>query len=145
MLFSKKANYGIMALLYLHRNRQKKRFYRAQEIAKDLGLKASYLTKTLQDLARAGYIASMTGPEGGFALPPASDQTTLLQIYEALDGEVLGQCAMGWEACTTGAACPLHESTAAYKKHVSKILASTSIADAARPRGWPSVLTEKKK
>lgn len=145
MLFSKRANYGIMAILYLHRNREKKRFFRAQEIAKDLGLKASYLTKTLQDLARASVLSSMTGPEGGFALPASSDRASLLSVYETLEGELLNQCAMGWEACNPSAYCPLHETTSAYKKQVSKTLASTTIAEAARVRGWPVIISDKKK
>jgi Rrf2 family protein len=58
----------------------------ARRLAEYHEIPEPYLAKSLQALARAGLVASVPGPRGGFrlALPPAA--ITVLDAVQALDG-----------------------------------------------------------
>ncbi|WP_030903328.1 RrF2 family transcriptional regulator [Streptomyces sp. NRRL F-5126] len=51
------------------------------------GLPAPYLSKQLQQLTRAGLLASVPGPRGGFRLARRLEDITLLDVVEAIEGE----------------------------------------------------------
>ncbi|WP_169980998.1 Rrf2 family transcriptional regulator [Microbispora sp. H10836] len=58
----------------------------AAQLAEYYDVPAPYLAKQLQALVKAGVLAAMTGPRGGFRLARAASDITLLQIVEAVDG-----------------------------------------------------------
>ncbi|GAB3130644.1 RrF2 family transcriptional regulator [Microbispora hainanensis] len=58
----------------------------AAQLADYFDVPAPYLAKQLQALVKAGVLAAMTGPRGGFRLARAASDITLLQIVEAVDG-----------------------------------------------------------
>ncbi|KAB8186154.1 MULTISPECIES: RrF2 family transcriptional regulator [Microbispora] len=58
----------------------------AAQLAEFYDVPAPYLAKQLQALVRAGVLAAMTGPRGGFRLARAASDITMLQIVEAVDG-----------------------------------------------------------
>jgi Rrf2 family transcriptional regulator, iron-sulfur cluster assembly transcription factor len=57
-------------------------------IALRQGLPAPYLEKLLIDLRRAGLVASVRGPQGGYRLAKSPDQIFLGQILEAVGEQV---------------------------------------------------------
>jgi len=56
------------------------------QIADRLGVSKAHLHKVFQQLARIGLLKSNRGPGGGYTLGRESDQITLLDIYEAIEG-----------------------------------------------------------
>lgn len=58
----------------------------AAQLAEYYDVPAPYLAKQLQALVKAGVLAAMTGPRGGFRLARPASEVTLLQIVEAVDG-----------------------------------------------------------
>ena len=56
------------------------------EIASALNVSENSLSKVFQRLAKAGYLKSVRGPEGGFVLGRSPDKISLLDIYEAIEG-----------------------------------------------------------
>lgn len=56
------------------------------EIAKDLGVSYDHLSKVLQSLTRAGFVAPVRGPKGGFTLSPSGRKATVRGIITAVDG-----------------------------------------------------------
>lgn len=55
-------------------------------IAEFHGVRAPYLAKHLQALARAGILESVPGARGGFRLAKAADAIRLVDVVEAIDG-----------------------------------------------------------
>ena len=64
-----------------------------RELAEVLGVPADSLLKVLQQLVRSGILISSRGRAGGFRLARPSDQITLLDVVEAVDGELVGELA----------------------------------------------------
>ena len=58
----------------------------AKRLAEYHELPLPYLRKTLQALARAGVIESVTGPGGGYRLARPPAQISFLDIFDAIDG-----------------------------------------------------------
>lgn len=59
----------------------------AAKLAAFYELPAAYLNKQLQALARAGILASVSGPRGGFRLARPPEKITLMDVVAAIDGD----------------------------------------------------------
>jgi len=64
------------------------RLLATHEIATRLGVSEAHLSKVLQRLAKAGLVAATRGPKGGFGLVVDPRRTSLLQVYEAIEGRL---------------------------------------------------------
>jgi Rrf2 family protein len=64
---------------------------RAHVIATAEGLSPGFLGKALEQLASAGVLQSVRGPNGGFRLARPARRVTLLDVVQAVDGPVRGQ------------------------------------------------------
>jgi len=87
-----------------------------QEMATLLQASEHSLAKVMQRLARAGLVASLRGPTGGFILGRPAAEITVLSIYEAVDGPLgCAGCLMGGGPCVAttcrlgGLAARVHE------------------------------------
>ncbi|MCI2428550.1 Rrf2 family transcriptional regulator [Candidatus Acetothermia bacterium] len=61
-------------------------FITTSEIATYLRASEAHLAKVLQRLTKAGLIKSTRGPKGGFTLVEGGEKTSLLTIYQLLEG-----------------------------------------------------------
>lgn len=119
----------------------------AAQLAEHYGLPAAYLAKQLQALVRAGVLAAITGPRGGFRLARPADQITMLQVVEAVDGgssfytcneiRQKGRAAAPPQQCRE--ACGLAARMAAAEAAWRQSLRAVTIADivASLPQGVP--------
>ncbi len=61
-----------------------------------------HVSKILQKLVRDGFLTSQRGPAGGFELVKKPEETTLLEIFESIEGKiVLSKCPLN-KACPFG-------------------------------------------
>ncbi|HEY8218107.1 MAG TPA: Rrf2 family transcriptional regulator [Acidimicrobiia bacterium] len=60
----------------------------AARLAEYHGVAGPYLAKHLQALVRGGVLESVPGPRGGFRLARAAGEITMLDVVEAIDGDV---------------------------------------------------------
>ena len=59
-----------------------------KEITARTGVSEAHLSKVMQRLAKAGLVKSTRGPKGGFILGDRGLATSLLAIFEAIEGPV---------------------------------------------------------
>ena len=57
-----------------------------KEITSRTGVSEAHLSKVMQRLAKAGLVTSSRGPKGGFLLGDGGLSTSLLAIFEAIEG-----------------------------------------------------------
>lgn len=105
-MFSQTVEYALRAMVHLAQHAPSPRT--TDEIAAATRVPKPYLSKVLQGLRRAGLIAMRRGIGGGVALAGRPQDTTILQVVEAV--EPIGRiatCPLGLEAHGTNL-CPLH-------------------------------------
>jgi Rrf2 family protein len=93
---------------------------------------SSFLSKVLQALSRAKFIASRRGQRGGFEILPLGRKATIRAVIEAIEGPVrLNLCLTSGTACERAPQCPVHPIWAKAQKAMMDVLNSATVADLA--------------
>jgi len=109
VIFSKKCEYGMQAILYLAA-KEKGALVSAEEISKVLKIPREFISKILQSLKDSGLINSSKGKSGGFSLAKSSSRIKLIDIVAAIDGlELFDDCVLGFPECSPTHPCPVHD------------------------------------
>ncbi len=107
-MLSSSSQYAIRALAYLARLDDRP-WTLARQIADDLAIPPSFLSKILQTLTSQGILESQRGRKGGFRLKRNPERLTLHEVVELFDRLGPGRlCVLGQRVCSDEAACPLH-------------------------------------
>ncbi len=129
VIFSKKCELGLQAVLFLSAQEEGKLF-NASEIAKELQVPKEFIAKVLQSLTDSGIVSSKKGKNGGFALAKAPDEIYLIQIVKAIDGlEMFNNCVLGFKGCSVAEPCPVHNKWGKLREDALKMLSEESLAD----------------
>ena len=88
MKISRSTGYALVAVGYIAQN-YKEGAVLAARVSKEYGIPLEYLLKILQQLVRANVLRSKRGPRGGFFLARPSENITLLEVIEAVDGPLM--------------------------------------------------------
>ncbi len=98
-------------------------------IAATLQVSQAHLSKVMQRLAKVGLVASTRGPRGGFKLERPGEQINLLEVYQAIEGELMPtHCLLGIPICR-GDKCILGGLLAVINRQTREYLAGTSLSD----------------
>lgn len=101
-------------------------------IAAALGASAHHLAKILQRLQRAGFIASVRGPKGGFLLARDPKTIHLLEIYEEIEGPVeIRYCLFDTPRCKSKSCCGVGEFIGQAGEEFRQLLAKSTLAEVA--------------
>ena len=133
-----KADYAIRALLALAANGGGTIAGSALADAQQIPMK--FLESILAELRRAGIVASLRGPEGGYRLARPASEIALADIIRAIDGPLAE--VRGERPETTsyeGAAAHLQEVWIAVRVALRNVLERTSLADVVSGRLPPHV------
>lgn len=106
-LLSRKADYALLILSYLH-----DRPGTARAVADKFGLSRSFVANILKELCQHGFVASHRGVKGGYALARPANTITLAELLETIEAGVrLTVCnhhgAAEHDACSIAGACTL--------------------------------------
>lgn len=127
VIFSKKCEYGLQAILYLA-SKNDKEYFSAREIARDLKIPKEFISKILQSLVNFGIVGSKKGKNGGFYLAKSPNKIRLIDIVEAIDGlDVFTTCVLGFPECSSDAPCPVHTEWGRLRSMAYDMLSSETI------------------
>jgi Rrf2 family protein len=71
-----------------------------KEMTARTGVSEAHLSKVMQRLAKAGLVKSTRGPKGGFVLGDNGLSTSLLAIFETIEGPIRnGGCLLPTQEC----------------------------------------------
>ncbi len=125
---STKTQYGIRALVHLARKGRDSAT--SSEIAKAEGISPKYLEGILGQLKAAGLVLAERGKNGGYRLARDASGIRMLDIVEALEGEIrpVG-CVDDSGACAQGGGCLPRRFWIGLKEAIDGYLASRTLKD----------------
>lgn len=104
---TRKADFAIRGMLHLGAHPDGKASL--DEIAEAEAIPKPFLAKILQALSKKNLIRSSKGPSGGFMLLRSLDKVTLLDVIEAVEGEIsLNRCLVEGNGCSRNNYCAAH-------------------------------------
>jgi Rrf2 family protein len=117
MEITRQADYAIRAILYLAENEKKGRAP-TNLIAEAKHIPPSFLAKIISQLSVAGLVNTSRGARGGVTLSRPSEEITLLEVIEAIDGP-LSICQFGKECLVGPVWCKLQEELVSRLKEIT--------------------------
>lgn len=134
--FSKKADYGLMALQHIasvqYGDLANARVVKTKEIAEEYHIPVELLAKVLQTLAKHGMIESHNGPKGGYLLAREAATITIAQVLEAIEGPLgITDCSHEREGvpCTQMDYCNIRTPLFKIQDSIHQLLNSMTIED----------------
>ena len=126
---TRKADYGLIALRHLARNREGAS---AKEIAAVYGIPTPLLAKVLQKLARNGLLTAAYGTNGGYRLARDPRTINALEVVRAIDGPIiLTSCFTQHGRCQT-VGCSVKEPLRKIHEGILGLLENISISEIAQ-------------
>ena len=104
------------------------RLWSTHDIAGTLDASEAHLSKVLQRLARMDLVKSVRGPKGGFSLVRSPEKTSLLDVYESIEGPLAKtDCLLGHRLCD-GTTCILGTLLKNTNREVKEYLSKTKLS-----------------
>ncbi|GJQ61241.1 MAG: hypothetical protein SCALA702_02940 [Melioribacteraceae bacterium] len=122
VLFSKKCELGLQAVLFLS-IKKKKLIFNATEVSNELKVPKEFVSKVLQILTDSGIVGSKKGKNGGFYLAKRPSDIRLIDIVKAIDGlSAFETCVLGFPGCSHNEPCPVHDKWGPIRENALKML-----------------------
>ena len=108
MRLTRAGEYAIRCVFFMSKH-EKGTILSLTEIAKAMDIPKQFLAKIAQQLSRSGIIEIFQGPKGGFRLLVEPKKLNLLDVVEAVMGEIfLNDCILGSKPCGRKVTCAVH-------------------------------------
>lgn len=108
MRLTRAGEYAVRCVLHLSA-KGKGLIVSRKEIAQEMDIPDQFLGKIAQQLARSGILEIVQGAKGGFRLIVSPAKLSLLDVVEAVTGEIfLNDCIMRPESCGRVNTCSIH-------------------------------------
>jgi len=127
VIFSKKCELGLQAVLFLSIKKDKS-IFKATEISEELKVPKEFVSKVLQVLTESGIVGSKKGKSGGFYLAKRPSSIRLIDIVYAIDGkELFDKCVLGFPGCSSDTPCPVHHKWGKLRDEAYKMLSEETL------------------
>jgi Rrf2 family protein len=109
MQITRQADYALRAIRFLSRISPGEKASTCA-IAKGENIPPSFLAKIISQLSIAGILRTARGAHGGVYLARPSEEISILDVVEAIDGPVIfNECTVNPKICTFSSSCVLHD------------------------------------
>ncbi len=140
-MFSQTQEYALRAVVWMAANSATETVGHLK-IAEETLVPASYLSKVLQELTKAGILTSRRGVGGGFRLAIPADKLTVLEVVNAVDPiRRINTCPLGLKTHAK-VLCPLHARLDNAMALVEEALGASTIQEVMSEPGRPLPLLE---
>ena len=122
-MYSKSAQYGMRAIIYMAVHAEENKNIGLLEIARDQKIPSHFLSKILQQLVKGKVLVSVKGPNGGFQVKKNLSNVTLRRIVDIIDGKDKHlKCMLGYKHCSNERPCPVHSRNKPVQKNMDTLL-----------------------
>lgn len=102
--------------------------WRATDIGEQLGMSTDSVAQLVLPLARAGWVRSRPGPNGGHELAIGLADISVLELVDALEGiPEPDRCVMADRPCPAPEPCAMHDAWVPARDRMLRQLAHTSL------------------
>lgn len=109
MQITRQADYAVRAVLFVAQLEEGERVA-TSIIATEEDIPLPFLAKIVSQLSVKNILDAMRGASGGVRLSRPATDISLLEVIEAIDGEIsLNRCVVSDTACPSTGDCPVHE------------------------------------
>jgi len=123
--------YAVYVLIYFHL-RASGEVADLHKLSEALDVPQSYLSKVLQQLHKAGYLASQMGSKGGYKLSRPVEKTTMKEILHVIQGEThIQECLMDHFDCNRFRKCAVNQHIREIQQTVDRMLDQLTIGQLA--------------
>jgi Rrf2 family protein len=136
-LLSRKADYALLILSYLH-----EKTGTARAVAEKFGLSRPFVANILKELGHHGFVTSHRGVKGGYTLARPAESITLAELLESIEeGFRLTVCNTAaphehdGECCSLAGACTLKGQLAVVHHRLLEVLRGVTLAELFDPAG----------
>ena len=142
-LLSRKADYALLILSYLHQN---KTGGTARAIAEQFELSRPFVANILKELCNKGFVTSHRGVKGGYALARDAGTISLAELLEAVEeGFRLTVCnhapdVPSGDACAHAGSCTVKGPMADVHARLIGVLRGVTLTELFDPKAKPSTL-----
>jgi Rrf2 family protein len=91
MKLTRASSYALHAVVYMAQQKTQDKPVASHHIAQARGIPERFLLKVLKPLVNHRILISIKGPNGGYRLARSPRDITMLEIVEAVDGDIRGQ------------------------------------------------------
>jgi Rrf2 family protein len=127
--FTKRADYGLMAIHYIASRQQERGSISTKRIAGEFNIPVELLAKILQHLAKKGLIVSQNGPKGGYLLARSPNEITVGQVVRALEGPINIVSCLEDLDCPQFSRCNLRRPVQKIQASISQLLDTMTLAE----------------
>jgi len=129
MRLTRAGEYAVRCVLYLSLS-EKGTLAKRKDIARTMEIPEPFLGKIAQQLAREGIIDIVQGAGGGYRLVIPPETLTLLDVVEAVIGEiVLNDCVANPDGCYRSPSCTVHLVWKKAREQLRETLGQACFAD----------------
>ncbi len=128
MIFSKKCEYALKAVIYIHIKTKNGSRLGIKELAKEIESPEPFTAKILQELVRAKFISSIKGPHGGFFIERMAQPRIVMELIDLIDGkDSFTRCGLGLKECSELHPCPIHNEFKGYSTRLKHLLMTKTL------------------
>jgi len=126
---TKKTEYALIAITYIESNDKP---VSSKDIAKQYDIPKELMAKTLQLMARGGYVKAVKGPNGGYKSHVNLENISLKQFIESIEGPLgLTECQIN-DDCTRTSLCNIKKPIKRINDNLLDFLDNISLVEITR-------------
>ena len=130
---TKRGDYAVRAMLALARGAGNG-LLSARRISDAMDIPVRFLPQVLGDLQRAGLVEAAAGRSGGYRLARPSEQISLLDVIEAVEGDSRRRtCVLRGGPCGVDGTCDVHDIFFEGQEALRSTFARSTLAELAAP------------
>jgi len=136
---SEAASIGVHATLWMAKTPGK--LARSSEVCRMFGFSEAHFAKVMQSLSRSGIVESVRGPRGGTRLARSPAAITLLEVFEAIEGNLTqDRCLLSPRFCPARC-CPIGHEIDSLNRRLRQTLADATLESMCVETDWSGFVT----
>lgn len=128
MKLTNTSEYALRILVFMAKDAEA--LYSAKYLVEKLAISDKYLRRLMTDLAKAGFVYSIQGRDGGYRFAKLPNEIYLSDVIDAVEGmRKYTGCVLGFDKCSDENPCAMHSSWVKVRTEFLSVFTRKTISD----------------